>query len=304
MTVIGVPDHDLHVRDLQHFCEQIAREAGSWAMAWLDRHRSYSPTRLSSVEHKASATDLVTEADREIERLLGHWIATQRPGEPVVGEEFGGSGESHVITWVLDPIDGTTNFAQGLPFWAISVAAVYNTVTVAACVHAPALGWTFTAAEGCGARFRAGNLPAHQMSVSTHEDFGSSLVATGYSYNAEQKALQARLSAELINAVGDIRRCGSAALDLCMVGAGLIDGFFEHGLGHWDWAGGSLIALEAGAILRTPARDVNVDDGLGGDCVFAAAPGIAAALERLLREAGAQRLTVPTPDAHGHQCPY
>jgi myo-inositol-1(or 4)-monophosphatase len=126
-------------------------------------------------------------------------------------------------------------------------------------------------------------LDSRPLRVSSANRLSLALVGTGFSYSVQRRVWQSRLAAELIQRTRDVRRGGSAVLDLCSVAAGWLDGFVEHGLSPWDWAGGSLIAAEAGALLRVPTADGSDPDGLGADATVAAAPGIAAALHDLVR---------------------
>jgi myo-inositol-1(or 4)-monophosphatase len=126
-------------------------------------------------------------------------------------------------------------------------------------------------------------LDSRPLRVSGADRLPVALIGTGFSYLAKRRTWQARLATELVSRCRDLRRCGSAVLDLCSVAAGWLDGFVEHGLSPWDWAGGSLIAAEAGAVLRVPTADGSDPDGLGADVTIAATPGIAAALHDLVR---------------------
>jgi myo-inositol-1(or 4)-monophosphatase len=235
---------------------------------------------VTDVDTKSTETDVVTAADRASERLVRTWLAELRPGEPVLGEEGGASdGEpADGVCWVVDPIDGTVNYLYGLPWYAVSVAARLRGETVAAAVVEPVSGRVWSAARGMGATL--GPRPLH---VSPTDRLAVALVGTGFSYSAQRRAWQGRLATELISRARDLRRCGSAVLDLCSVAAGWLDGYVEHGLAPWDWAGGSLIAAEAGAMVRVPTLDGSDPDGLGADVTIAAAPGIAAALHELVR---------------------
>jgi len=213
-------------------------------------------------------------------------LAQLRPGEPVVGEEGGGTAGAGV-TWVVDPIDGTVNFLYGLPWYAVSLAATRDGVTIAGAVAEPASGRLWSAARGHGATCDGRPLLATPVT-----DLDLTMVGTGFSYRAERRARQAALVAGLLPRVRDVRRSGSSALDVCAVAAGWLDAYVEHGTNWWDWAASSLIAQEAGAVVRTPAvagRPVP-DDGLGADALLVAAPGVAADLAALLRELGGAKV--------------
>jgi myo-inositol-1(or 4)-monophosphatase len=171
---------------------------------------------------------------------------------------------------VLDPIDGTVNFVYGIPAYAVSVGAQINGVSVAGAVADVVAGRVYSAATGLGAHVidEHGTEPLRCAEV---EDLSMALLGTGFGYSQRRRAAQAALLAQLLPVVRDVRRIGSAALDLCMVAAGRLDAFYEHGLQVWDRAAGALIAAEAGARVLVPAPNGPVGAGL----VVAAAPGIA-----------------------------
>ncbi|WP_407687005.1 inositol monophosphatase family protein [Mycobacterium sp. HUMS_1102779] len=236
-----------------------------------------------AVRSKSTPTDPVTVVDTETERLLRDRLARLRPGDPILGEEGGGPAEvtaAHdgAVTWVLDPIDGTVNFVYGIPAYAVSVGAQIDGVSVAGAVADVVAGRLYSAATGLGAHVSDGH-ESRSLRCAVVEDLSMALLGTGFGYSASRRAAQAELLARMLPMVRDVRRIGSAALDLCMVAAGRLDAYYEHGLQVWDCAAGGLIAAEAGARVVLPPRDV---DGAG--LVMAAAPGIAdelvAALER------------------------
>ncbi|MDQ3761556.1 MAG: inositol monophosphatase [Actinomycetota bacterium] len=227
------------------------------------------------METKTSATDVVTAADTAAERLARRLLAQWRPGEPVLGEEEGGTGApTGGLCWVVDPIDGTTNYLYGLPWYAVSVAVQRDNQSLAAAVGQPAAGRLWSAARGHGAHC---NGVAVRVSGATQLEL--SLIGTGFSYRPERRARQAAMVAGMLPKIRDLRRAGSAALDLCSVASGWLDGFAEHGLQRWDWAAGALIAAEAGAVVQLPR--------CGSDLVLAATPGIIEALADLVAQCGA-----------------
>jgi myo-inositol-1(or 4)-monophosphatase len=227
------------------------------------------------VDTKSSATDVVTAADTAAERLARQLLAGWRPGDPVLGEEEGGDEASREgLCWVVDPIDGTVNYLYGLPWYAVSVAVQRDGTSLAGAVAQPADGRLWSAGLGQGAE-----CDGVRLQVSDAQALELSLLGTGFSYRPERRARQAEMVARMLPRVRDIRRAGSAALDLCSVASGWLDGFAEHGLHRWDWAAGALIAAEAGAIVRLPPP--------GSDLVQAAAPGIDEALAGLLADSGA-----------------
>lgn len=267
------------VRKLTEVAEGVARQAADLvrtARAGMDAGRAVS------VDTKSSDTDVVTSADRDAEHLIRARLAELRPGDQVLGEEQGGptesAGDRDTVTWVVDPIDGTVNFLYGYPAFAVSIGARIGGESVAGAVVEPVSGRCWTASKGGGAF-----LDGTPLAVSSPQRLDLTLLATGFAYGHERRQRQAELVRGLLREVRDIRRGGSAALDLCAVAAGWVDGYFEHGLARWDWAAGALIAREAGALVSVPGEDVE----LGADATFAAAPGIARELRRLLVRCGA-----------------
>ena len=245
----------------------LARDAGALAL------RMRAGIRTEST--KSSPTDVVTAADRAVERLVVDGIRAARPDDGLLGEEGAGTPGTSGLRWVVDPIDGTVNYLYGLPQWAVSIAVQdadrRNLVGV---VLDPAKGELFTAVRGGGSR-----LDGERLACNAVEDLGQALVGTGFGYDARRRAVQARALPAVLPAVRDLRRLGAGALDLCAVGCGRLDAYFEQGLSPWDCAAGGLVATEAGARLGglrgRPA---------GFPMVVAAAPGVFDALHDLLVE--------------------
>lgn len=222
--------------------------------------------RADAVAHavatKSTRTDVVTVMDRLSEDYLRRRLAVERPGEAVLGEEAGidkirGAKRASPVTWVVDPIDGTVNYLYGRPEYAVSVAAVVGDPTVegawrpvAGAVANPETGQVYHAYDGGGAhlRDRAGARP---LAVTDVAELAVALLATGFGYAADVRREQARALVEILPAVRDIRRGGSAALDLCAVASGVVDAYAERGVHVWDVAAGWLIATEAGAEVLT-----------------------------------------------------
>ncbi|WP_083940262.1 inositol monophosphatase family protein, partial [Saccharomonospora saliphila] len=199
-----------------------------------------------AVDTKSSRTDVVTAVDTESERLVRSRLAALRPGEPVLGEEEGDAGpptEGADVRWVVDPIDGTVNFLYGLPGFAVSVAAQIDGVSVAGAVVEPVSGRRWTAIRGEGAW-----LDGRPLATSAPESLETTLLATGFAYRSERRARQAELLARVLGRVRDIRRSGSAALDLCGVAAGWTDAYVEHGLSPWESSTRSMIS----ALVNSP----------------------------------------------------
>ncbi|WP_419818209.1 inositol monophosphatase family protein [Glaciibacter flavus] len=232
---------------------------------------------------KSAPEDIVTFADRETEALIRSLIADARPDDGFLGEESDASRGSSGLTWVVDPIDGTVNFLYGIPSWSVSVAVVEGDpdpstwTTLAGVVVNPSSGETFVASAGGGAW-----LGDRRLEVNHGVELPLALVGTGFSYSSETRAWQAEVLTGLLPRVRDIRRLGSAALDLSFLAAGRLDAHFERGLNAWDHAAGALIAREAGAKvggLRGAAE--------GAGMTVAASPDLFDALEALLVESGA-----------------
>jgi myo-inositol-1(or 4)-monophosphatase len=222
-----------------------AMEAGRMLAAQRPPGRSGRPEVTST---KSSPTDVVTEMDRAAEALITERLRGQRPGDAFLGEEGGESGRGRV-RWVIDPLDGTVNYLYGLADWAVSIAAEVNGTPVAGVVTVPARDEVFTAISGEGAWLLAGEAAPVALRCNTDVALAQALVATGFGYAAARRTVQGEVVAALLPRVRDIRRGGSAAVDLCSVAAGRVDAFYERGLNHWDYAAGGLIAAEAGARL-------------------------------------------------------
>jgi myo-inositol-1(or 4)-monophosphatase len=227
---------------------------------------------------KSSPSDWVTEVDRQVEALLVERIVARRPDDGIVGEEGADRPARSGVRWLLDPIDGTTNFMHRLPGYAVSVAAEVGGVVQVGVVADPARGHLYTATRGGGA-FCNGR----PIGVRAVADLASAVVATGFSYDGPRRQRQLGIINQILPAIGDIRRLGAASTDLCLVAAGQLAGYFEHGLNIWDYAAGALVAAEAGAVVRLPDPSTLPGDEL----VYAFAPGIAEAMAALLRDAGA-----------------
>ncbi|MDV6014462.1 inositol monophosphatase family protein [Haloechinothrix sp. LS1_15] len=266
-----------------------ARHVAGEAAA-LVREASTGPGghRRIDVATKSSETDVVTSVDRASEQRIRELLARLRPGEPMLGEEAATAtgaapcGEASVgpdsVTWVVDPIDGTVNFLYGYPAFAVSVAAQVEGRSVAGAVIEPMTGRCWSATRGGGAW-----LDGVRLRVSAPARLGVTLLATGFAYDAARRQRQARMITSALGNVRDIRRSGSAALDLCAVATGWVDAYCEHGLSRWDWAAGALIAEEAGATLSLPGDDPR----LGADATLACAPSVADEVAELLVHCGA-----------------
>lgn len=265
--------HGADPEDLRRLAVAIAADAAGFvAGAMRVRGTAGVSVATGTVSAKSSPTDLVTEVDRATETRIVAALAQARPDDGLQGEEGTGVASRTGLRWVIDPIDGTTNFVYGFPAVAVSVAVVDDhdpDATIAGAVADVGRGEVFSAARGAGAW-----LDGDQLSLRVTEplDLAHALVGTGFAYAAERRAEQAAVLARVLPAVRDIRRAGSAALDLCWVAAGRLDASYERGVQLWDRAAGILIATEAGAAA-------GVEDTL----TWVAHPSIAAAFVALVR---------------------
>lgn len=260
---------------LLQIASTIAVEAGE-----LARQRRLDGIEVTAT--KSSPVDVVTAADRETEALIRSLLAKARPDDGFFGEESGAENGTSGLTWIVDPIDGTVNYLYGIPHYAVSIAVVEGEPdpltwnALAGAVINPATGELFTATRGGGAR-----LGATGISVGGVVQLSQALLATGFSYDSVTRGEQGSLIAGLLPQVRDIRRMGTASLDLCFVASGRYDAYFERGLSPWDHAAGALIAREAGAIVKGRR-----DDPPGRDVILAAHPSLAVALENVINQLG------------------
>lgn len=254
--------------ELLSLATSIALEAGELAA----RRRREG---VQVADTKSTAVDVVTEADREVERLIRGRLADARPADGILGEEGGGTHGTSGLTWVVDPIDGTTNYLYGIPHYAVSIAVVEGEpdpqtwADAVGVVHNPASGELFAASRGGGA-----TLDGAPIRVSDPAPLGQALVATGFAYASEMRGIQGGIVTRLLPKVRDIRRQGTASLDLSFVACGRLDAYFERTLSPWDHAAGAIIAREAGAVVKGLG-----DAAPGRDFVLAAHPRLAAVLE-------------------------
>jgi myo-inositol-1(or 4)-monophosphatase len=242
--------------------------------------RSGRATAAAEVAVKSSPVDVVTAVDTASEHLIVGRLLGARPDDGVLGEEGAERAGTTGVRWVVDPIDGTVNFLYDLPAYAVSIAAEVDGVVRAGVVLNVATGELFTAVAGGGAFLSTPATPEPvRLGGSAVTSLEQTLVATGFGYRAEQRRAQGAVVAALLPLVRDIRRHGSAALELCAAAAGRVDAYYEADLKPWDHAAGALIAAEAGlAVAGLRGGPV------GGPMVVAAAPGIAPDLLRLLDE--------------------
>ncbi|MEV4441588.1 inositol monophosphatase family protein [Streptomyces sp. NPDC049577] len=241
--------------------------------------RDGRPADLGVAATKTSSIDVVTEMDIAAEKLITAFLAERRPEDGLLGEEGASSAGTSGVRWVIDPIDGTVNYLYGQPSWAVSIAAELDGEALVGVVAAPVRGETYRAVRGEGAF--AGD---RRLRVRPAPSLDHALIGTGFGYRAERRAAQAEVLRSLLPEVRDIRRGGSAAIDLCDVACGRLDGYYERGLNPWDFAAGALIAREAGAL--TGGRP---GEAASTELTVAAPPGLFERLQGRLEELGAWR---------------
>ena len=254
------------------------------------------PANLGVSKTKSTATDVVTVMDQRAQDLLRTRLHEARPQDGFLGEEEGGAASRSEITWVVDPIDGTVNYFYGIPSYAVSVAAVVGDPStpgawrpVAGAVVNPVTGELFHARHGSGAWRQVGTAPATRLEIAHPPQLGHALVGTGFGYDTGRRHWQATLLLGVLPHIRDIRRIGSAALDICAVAAGTLDAYFERGLNPWDMAAAWLVLTEAGGAFT----------GLGSEppndqMVVAAAPTLHTALHEVVLRAAERSGTETT----------
>ncbi|WP_275001328.1 inositol monophosphatase family protein [Promicromonospora iranensis] len=249
--------------------------------------REGRPDRVVVAATKSSEVDPVTVMDRASEELLRTMIAAERPDDAILGEEGDDVAGTSGLTWVLDPIDGTVNYLYGVASWAVSVAVVAGPpepaswTVLAGCVHSVADGRTWSAGLGEGA-----TRDGEPVRVGAPVSLGTSLVGTGFGYDAARRAHQAQVLTQVLPKIRDIRRLGSAAIDLCLLADGSIDLYYERGLNPWDMAAGAVVATEAGAVVT------GLRGGPAGQAMTVAGPPeLVAQLSEILEAADADGAT-------------
>lgn len=241
------------------------------------------PRGLGVAATKSTPTDVVTVMDQRSEAFLHERLAQLRPDDGLLGEEGASHDGTSGVTWVVDPIDGTVNYLYEIPAYAVSVAACVGDVrsggawsTIAGAVYNPVTDELFHARAEGGAFLRRGT-DVQRLSCSRERELSTSLTGTGFGYDAAKRERQGAVLLGLIGKVRDIRRAGSAALDLCSVGAGRLDLYYESGLNPWDQAAGQLVVVEAGGVVQGRG-----DGPPNQDLVVAGPAGLVAELKALL----------------------
>lgn len=245
------------MNELLDLAIDIAKKAGALLVARPDKF---------DVDTKTSDIDIVTQMDKASERLIVDSILAVRPDDGIIGEEGSDRPSKSGYTWVIDPIDGTVNYLYGMAGWSISIAVKDELGVCVGVVYSPTIDALFTSVRG-GGSFKNGR----RLKCNDPIELNRALIATGFAYRAEQREVQVAQFNKLIREIRDYRRNGSAAIDICNVASGEVDGYYEIGLHEWDLAAAELIAKEAGAKVS-----------IHGDLVIAAGAHLHGALARIL----------------------
>jgi myo-inositol-1(or 4)-monophosphatase len=249
--------------ELLKLAESVARAAGSHLM---NRPSSFTFTEKSSV------VDFATQMDQQSEELIVKQILAVRADDGIIAEEGAAKPSKSGITWVIDPLDGTVNYLYGLPGWNVSIAAKDADGVLVGVVYAPSINGFWSAIRGGGAKYNGNKIKCNDPVT-----LDKSLLATGFAYDLNLRVSQGDTMAKLLPKIRDLRRNGAAAVDLCYVAMGAIDGYFEGSLKEWDYAAGGLIATEAGAVIS--GRGGKAADS---DLVVCAGPALHAQLLPLI----------------------
>lgn len=250
-------------KELLKLAESVARATGSLLM---NRPESFTLTE------KSSAVDFATQMDQQAEEMIVKLLLEQRPDDGIVAEEGAARQSKSGITWVIDPIDGTVNYLYGLPGWNVSIAAKDKDGVVVGVVYAPSINGFWSAIRSEGATYNGNEIKCNDPVA-----LEKALIATGFAYDLNLRNSQGKIMSNLLPKIRDLRRNGAAAVDLCYVAMGAIDGYFEASLKEWDFAAAGLIATEAGAVVSGRAGGEP-----NGELVVCAGPALHAALLPLL----------------------
>jgi myo-inositol-1(or 4)-monophosphatase len=262
----------------------IAQDIGLRAAELAARRRSEG---VEIADRKSSIADVVTAADREVEALIRSELERLRPGDAFFGEESGAADGTTGLTWVVDPIDGTVNYLYGSSEYGVSIAVVAGEpdpatwTSIAGVVVAPATGTVYRAVAG-----ESSTRDGVALAVDPPESLAETLLATGFGYTAARRHEQVAVLDGLLGYVRDIRRVGAASLDLCSVGTGVVDAYYERGINPWDMAAGAMVAAGAGARVTTW-------ESQGARSYLVAPPGIADLLEPIIRRLEEKALAEP-----------
>ncbi|WP_166985354.1 inositol monophosphatase family protein [Canibacter zhoujuaniae] len=263
--------------ELRSLAERVARDAGTHV-------RNLREKGVTVAAAKSSPVDIVTLGDQAAEQIIVAELRDWRHSDAILGEEGTNRAGASGITWILDPIDGTTNYFYNQPNYCVSVAACVADTSysegyraVAGAVYVPTSAELFSAAAGLGA-----TLNGKKLRINEAAPLSESLIATGFGYSAKKRARQAEVLLEVLPRVRDIRRSGSAAYDLCALAAGRLDAYYEAGLKVWDYAAAELIAREAGATVTGAAAAGVISSKPGTPLLIAGPAETVKALQPLL----------------------
>lgn len=232
----------------------------------------YFEAPVQGLDTKSTPTDMVSDADRAAEKYISDFIRHERPDDGILGEEGSGRPSKSGLTWVVDPLDGTVNFLFNIPVWCVSIAIEDADGGLVGVIYDPNKEELFAAERGEGA-----TLNGEEIHVAGRDDLSQALIGTGFSYDADARAHQAALLSKVLPKVRDVRRAGSAAIDLATLACGRFDGFYEAPMEAWDKAAGVLIVREAGGVVS----ELPAPNGLSPG-VVAAGPGLHDALRDLV----------------------
>lgn len=256
----------MDIDDLSALAVDLARDAGALLLGRFEGGRE------QALESKSTPTDLVSEADLASERLIRERLALLRPADGILGEEGGGTQGTSGLTWVVDPLDGTVNFLFGIPQWCVSVALTDEQGSLVGAIFDPCRGELFVATRNGDP-----SLNGAPIAASERTELADAMVATGFAYDASVRAAQAEVFAGLVPRVRDIRRFGSAALDLAWTACGRYDAYFERTVKPWDIAAGTLFCERAGLTVQELPERKGLPLG-----VLAAVPALAEELFELV----------------------
>ena len=255
------------LQEIKAFAIRLAAQAGEIQM---DNFRSKS----LQMETKSTVYDVVTQVDKACENMLVKAISKKYPDHSIIGEETGKHiHEDSPWAWVIDPLDGTNNYSQGLPIFCVSIGVTYEGEAVVGVVYTPYLDELFTAVRGEGAYIQMGLcmdelLPPERLRVSQKTDLHQSVVASGFPYDkATHPINNVREASLVIPQVRGFRRMGAAAYDLCSVALGTIDVYWEYDLKPWDACAASLIVTEAGGVIKPLREDRNISIVAGNETI-------------------------------------
>lgn len=265
----------------RHQVGQLAWQCAQSAGAFLKDER---PVELN-IETKSSGSDLVSEMDRGAEALIVDLISASRPNDSILGEEGSNRVGSSGVRWIIDPLDGTTNYLFGIPLWGVSIGVEIDGVVQVGVIAIPETNKSYVGITGVGS-FCVSGESLTELKVRPGGQLNNALLSTGFGYSPIRRALQAAVVACVLPQIADIRRSGCAVVDLCWLASGFTDGYFEVGLNPWDYAAGALIVSLAGGRVEAPI------DGDLGKLLISSNPEIFDELEQVLMAAGAHDLLI------------